>query len=572
MARGLFFLLNITTMLLVITGLSANGQERHVASTISSVTIFADRAQVTRTCSEALPAGEQLLIFDHLPESIDRNSITVDGSGNGLLQEVKFRQEPLAGYADSLTRALSAERLKLEEAIAADDDRIKQMGSERQFVENIAMKVTDHGTTQQAVAPDLDSQKWQAMLDFYRNRLEAIDRDIRETTRSRGDLNDSLSALSFRMANIGRDPKGSRNQAVAAIYLKEPGQIHLDLSYIVYGPSWSPSYELRAKTGEKTLTVTYKATIRQNTGEDWTNAGLKLSTARPSIGGAQPDLPPWRIDFYAPPPPLFAQRRETSILNKRASNSFSAPVPAGNAYGGGGGGGGGGAGGDMAGLEPPLEVQAASVSSGSINAVFEIPGATTVESDNEEHTATIMTKEFAATFRYSTVPKLSPHAYLKAKIKNETDFPLLPGSAGIFLNNTFVATSKVEEVQPGQEFWTFLGVDEGIKVERKLINRIEEQCGMFSKKRKITFSYEISVTNSHAADEEIVVFDQLPLSGNEEIHVDLIEPKWKENTAELHKNDQDILEWYYKIKPEEKIVVPLKFSVEYPEGKTVSGL
>jgi uncharacterized protein (TIGR02231 family) len=561
------FHLRITPIVLVITSLGAFGQERHVASSISAVTIFADRAQVTRTCSEELPAGEQLLIFDHLPESIEQSSITVDGSGNGLLKEVKFRQEPLAGYADSLTRALSIERIKLEDAIAAADDRIKQRGSERQFVENIAMKVTDHGTTQQAVAPDLDSQKWQTMLDFYRTRLEAIDQDIRETTRTRGDLNDSLGALVARMANIGRDPRGSRNQAVVAVYLKEQGQLTINLSYVVIGPSWSPSYELRAKTGEKTLSMTYKATIRQNTGEDWTNAGLKLSTARPSIGGAQPNLIPWRIDFYTPPEPRALLRERVQGL--QMANSILAPAPAGKEYGFAGGGGGGGG---IAGLAPPLEVPAAAVSSGGVNAVFEIPGATTIKSDNEEHTATIMTKEFAASFRYSTVPKLSPHAFLKAKIKNETDYPLLAGSAGIFLNNTFVATSKVEEVQPGQEFWTFLGADDGIKVERKLINRVEEQGGMFSKKTKITFNYEISVTNGHAAEEEVVVFDQLPLSGNEEIHVDLIEPRWKENTAELHKNDQDILEWYYKIKPDEKIVVPLKFSVEYPEGKNVPGL
>ena len=127
-------------------------------------------------------------------------------------------------------------------------------------------------------------------------------------------------------------------------------------------------------------------------------------------------------------------------------------------------------------------------------------------------------------------------------------------------------------MEPGEEFWTFLGVDEGIKIEHKLINRLQEQVGTFSKKTRITASYQISVTNNHQSDEEIVVFDQLPISGNEEIKVELIDPKWKENTPELHKNDQDILEWYYKMKPAEKVLIPLKYSVEFPEGKSVPGL
>jgi len=553
-----------SVLILSLMASGASAAERTVTSKITSVTVFSDRAQVTRSCAETLPAGEQQLVFDNLPQSVENTSLAVDGSGAGVLRDVKFRQEQSAGNTDSLALFLTKQKRKLEEAIAVADDKKRLRTGEKQFVENISLKVTERGNVQQAVQPELDSMKWQKMVAFYRNRTESLDREIRETERIKRDLSDSLSALNRKIADLGRTAGDGRNQTVVTVFMKEAGRCALDLSFIVYGPSWRPAYEFRMVSTKKTLKMTYKGILRQNTGEDWTDAEIKLSTAQPYIGGSQPELSPWHINFYTAQP-----RSQLRLAKQKPYGRAEAPAPA------------------MANMmeaeaaakedgyiapEPALETVEAAVESGTMSALFAIPGKTSVASDNQQHTLTITTKEFPASFRYSSVPKLSARAYLKAKARNETDYPLMAGASSVFLDNTFVTNSTLDQVAPGQEFWTFLGVDEAIKVEYKRLNRFEKDQGILGKKRKVEFDYLITITNNRKTEEEIVVWDQLPISGDEDIKVVLLEPKWKENTAGLKKNELQYLEWYYKMKPAEKITVPFKFTVEYPEGKTVSGL
>jgi uncharacterized protein (TIGR02231 family) len=316
-------------------------------------------------------------------------------------------------------------------------------------------------------------------------------------------------------------------------------------------------------SAKKTLKMTYKGTLRQNTGEEWNDAEIRLSTAQAYVGGNQPELSPWHINFYSPVPyPQYglakSKRLEMRAAAPAMANLMEAEAPAKE---------------DQYIAPPPeLAVAEAGVESGALNAVFAIPGKTTVASDNQAHTVTIITKELPAAFRYSSVPKLSARAYLKAKAINETDFPLLKGASSVFLDNTFITNSTLENVAPGQEFWTFLGVDEAMKVEHKRLNRFEKDQGILGKKRKVEFDYLITITNNRKTEEEIVVWDQLPIPGDGDIKVELVEPKWKENTAGLKKNEQQYLEWYFKMKAGEKINIPFKFTVEYPEGKTVTGL
>ncbi|MBT4331776.1 MAG: DUF4139 domain-containing protein, partial [Candidatus Cloacimonetes bacterium] len=215
---------------------------------------------------------------------------------------------------------------------------------------------------------------------------------------------------------------------------------------------------------------------------------------------------------------------------------------------------------------------ASTVESGATSVVFDIDGSNTIKSDNEPHLVTITIQEFPAGFRYSTIPKHSQFAYLKAKVKNGSDYPFLPGDTNVFLDNNFVANSYIKAVAPTEEFWTFLGVDESIKVEYKFVKKFDETGGLFVEKNKKIFEYLIKITNNKKTQEEIVVWDQLPISQNENIKVKLIEPAYKEDTDILKINEHKYIEWFFQPKPGEEIIIPFKYSVEYPIDTQIEGL
>ncbi len=51
--------------------------------------------------------------------------------------------------------------------------------------------------------------------------------------------------------------------------IKEEGDVQLLVSYVVSNASWTPKYDLRVSSVERTMHVSYFGMVQQNTGEDW---------------------------------------------------------------------------------------------------------------------------------------------------------------------------------------------------------------------------------------------------------------------------------------------------------------
>jgi hypothetical protein len=86
------------------------------------------------------------------------------------------------------------------------------------------------------------------------------------------------------------------------------------------------------------------------------------------------------------------------------------------------------------------------------------------------------------------------------------------------------------------------------------------------------FDYIIEITNNKKTEEEIVVWDQIPIANSEDIKVTLIEPDMEKENNTVKMDDYKYLEWFYKVKPTEKIRIPFKFTVESPKNQNLSGM
>jgi len=218
----------------------------------------------------------------------------------------------------------------------------------------------------------------------------------------------------------------------------------------------------------------------------------------------------------------------------------------------------------------------ASVKSKATSAFFAVPGTWTILGDREQIKVTIAQFPVSAHFRYSTVPKLAPRAYLKAKVKNTSPYILLAGEGSVFLDSDFVAVTSLELTPVDFEFWLFLGVDEEIAVTHKLVKQVKSKAGsLLTTTTKETYEYLITLTNNKKAPAEVVVWDQLPISSDKRIGVQLIEPEVStsvEGSAPVKKNDLEYIEWYFVLKPGQLRNVPFKFSVETPKDSAVFGL
>jgi len=529
-------------------------------SRITAATVYNDRAEITRTTIQMLEKGEHALVFQMLPKSIEENSIQVKGSGNAVLKDVKFRPVYFDDFPDDMIKSLSDQQQNCADEIAELDDRIKHAQKEKGFVEDIAKRLT--ATTENSESFEMDPAKWIKMVEFYRTKQDELDREIRGAGREKKSIKNKLDRIMMELEAAGRSRQKEKKQLEVLVKMNEPGELVLSIIYIVYGPTWYPVYDLRISTDDKKMNIAYHAYIQQDTEEDWDDIELKLSTARPGISGQQPELSPWRVSIRRPEVPRLPAAASMASPDRAAMKQmFQADeLPEeevlmlkedGTDY---------------------MEAPQTSVTTGATSVVFSVEGRNSVKSDNNQYRVTILMRDFPGYFRYSSVPKLAQYSYLKARVKNDTEYPFLPGTTNIFLDNNFVANAEMDLVSPSEEFWTSLGVDEGMKIEYKFLKKYEMTEGVFSKTTKLVYEYLIIVKNNKKSEEDLVIWDQLPVSGNEEIKVALIEPEYRKDSPALKIDDNSYIEWFFRPKPGEEIRVPFKFSVEYPRNISLTGL
>ena len=535
---------------------------------ITQVTVYADRAEVVRTFKGRLEAGEQTLVFDRLPGATRLDQLRVEGRGAFTLVDIRPETIQTKEVANAQVRAL-------QDALKAQDLRqqaLNQTEARLTFQKSALDKMLARLTTagKESANPEMDPLKWAAFLDFQDKQLAEVDRQLLALQTDREAVRAEVDRLNRELGALRGNERRSRLLAKVNLDVRQAGEVEVNLSYLVRGPSWSPSYDMRADTKAKTLEVTYRAEVRQATGEDWQGVSLRLSTAQPGLAGREPKMDPWFLT-KAEAVAFAGTVSGGLVVNGRAENRiqmFNEVKLMGNSMTTSG----------VAGSDPLKRMEAmderrASVQAGGTAATFVIDRKSDILADNKPAQVTVMRESFPAYFRHTCVPKLSPFVYLKAKAVNKTGFTFLPGPTAVFLDGAFVAQANLDLVPSGQDFWTYLGVDQGVSVERKVLARREETTGVFGKKTlRTVFDQVFKLKNGKATDIELVLWDQVPASNHEDIKVVFEEPRYEKDTDDLKLNESKFLEWRLPLKAGAKQDLPFRFAVERPEDIQVVGL
>ncbi len=213
------------------------------------------------------------------------------------------------------------------------------------------------------------------------------------------------------------------------------------------------------------------------------------------------------------------------------------------------------------------ETVVAEVSNEGSVVTFKLNSGGNIPSDGAPHKTTIFNDDYPSSCDYVAMPRLVSFAYLQAKVKNSANgATLLPGKANIFRDNMFVGTTNLENVAPGQEFKINLGIDEGLKIERDLVERQVDKK-LMSSQRRITYGYRLIITNLLNQETYLTLTEQLPVSRNEQIKVRLTR-----TNPQIQLGEMGILEWELTLPAAEKREIYYQFTVEHPPELTVIGL
>ena len=531
-----------------------------VDSKISAVTVYTDRAVVTRTAQVDLTPGLTELVFANLPESLNERSLQVSGSGSAqaTILDVSAKQTYVDFTPNARVKELEDQLKALGKQMRGLEDRGALLGAQTDTLVRLEA-VLFAPPTKDTPRPELKDLG--TSLAYLAEQRAKIVGERASLDEQKAELTQKIAAVEAQLSEL----RGSGGRAFKTVTVRlqaaQAGRLDLALAYTVPGAGWTPGYDARVTSGERAVAIDYFGLVRQSTGEDWSNVALTLSTARPSLGGAAPVLSAWNLDVWLPRPmPVAAAAPAAARMSYGANDARQVNMQTltSNAA-------------EDAELKlESFEVSAASarLQAGATSAAFKIAVASTVPSDNSPQKVPITSAKLAANPEYLTVPKRQATAFLTAKVVNSTDYPLLGGAMNVFLDGTFVATSNLRTVMAGEKFDLALGADEGIAVKHKRVQRFAEETGFTSKTTRITYEYLITIQNNKRTAERVIVADQIPLSRNEKIVIKQVLPDPKEAKP----TDEGTLKWTLDLKPGEKRDLTVKFTVEHPNDVNVSGL
>ena len=535
-------------------------------SRISAVTVYADRAVVTRTATLDIAAtGQQELVFNNLPASLVEQSLQVSGRGTAqvTILDVAARTAYLDFTPNDRVKALEDELRGLEKQTRGLDDAGKLLDQQEQSLVRIEGALTAPPAKE---TPRASLDELAKLLAFLTGQRAQVSSDRAALDTQREALQAKIEAVQQQLNEL----RGAGGRSVKTVTVRlaaaSTGQLDLALSYALPGAAWAPAYDARLRTDERAVELTYFGVVRNNTGEDWKAVALTLSTARPSMGGGAPELDPWIVDVMQARP-MAAMRRDKMMMADEAT----APMQefAGNFVA------------KAAAPAPRPIVEAATISaaveSTATSATFKIPVAVTLASDNSTQKVGITTFKLAANLQYQATPKVREAAFLSAYTTNTSDYPLLAGAMNTFLDGTFVATSQLKTVMSGEKFELALGADEGVAIKRKLVNRFTEDTGLTSSGRRTTYEVLVTVTNNKKTAERVVFKEGVPLSRDEKIVVKILTPAERDTGTkaapkEVTMEEDGKLVWRLDLKPGEKREIPLKYSIEHPANLAVTGI
>ncbi|MBA3017601.1 MAG: mucoidy inhibitor MuiA family protein [Proteobacteria bacterium] len=519
-----------------------------IQSKIDAVTVYPDRAMITRTADIDLVKGSQeLLVIDNLPTYIIDDSVRVMGQGSvkAKISGVKIKRIFLQEHQQKKIEELLSELEKLNDENKGLEATLESLNVQKKFIESIKISTSDK-ISKELYIQKADTKNWDKVLDFIYQKLGRINEQAILFDQEKRGLLKKIKAIEAELNRYRNQRSPEKKLVEIAIEAEAKGKMTLKINYLITGASWIPSYDVRVDLDKSELCLNYFGIIRQRTGEDWNDVKLSLSTAKPHISGLLPELDPWYIDFRQP---VFKQAMKRALADTVMQEAYKPSSP-----------------------QEELKQETAYAESRGTSVTFNIKKRETILGKDEPFKTTITQEELQAKLSYICTPKLYEFAFLKAEIVNDTKYPFIEGEVSIFLGENYIGKSKIDAIPIDKTFDLHLGIDERIHVERRLIGEKADKS-FIGKKAVHSYTYRITIENLIKEEKRIIVHDQVPVARHPDIQVKLVRSVPAMVTKEdVQEESPGLLEWELSLPAQKTKTIEFEFSVAFPKSMRVKGL
>lgn len=532
-------------------------------SRITSVTVFTDRAAITREAVMDVPAGAHTVVFEGMPIGLYPDSLRAEGTG---AQQVVFgaisqKVNTQADFIRPQEKALQDQIRVLEDHKLVLSAQSAALAKKKEFYQSLMAEAAAR-TREERADFNLKPEQWAAAADTVMKGFEDSERAIIGLSLQGRELDEQLQKL---RTDLNQLYTGSRQDYAVTLPLEaaKAGRVTISLSYQISGATWRPVYDARLNTETGALDIVQYGAVQQNTGEEWKGVALSLSTAQPHRGSSLPDLTPMWLSLFQPYAAKIHQgfvRAGAPAASPVASNIVSeeALMMDGAAM-------------EDKALEK-AEIRAAQIDTGGFTAEYRIPGPSTVLSDGTESKLLVGSFETDSVLQVHVKPQLSADAYLVAKMTLKGDAPILPGGLSLFRDNAYVGQGEIPLLRPGKDHNLFFGIDDQIDVKRELLKEESGDGGLLNRDNVRERRFITTVQNLRKKPVTLALTESTPVSADEKIVATILKDATTPGYESDIQNKKGVLQWVRTLAPGEKGDIKLGWKVTWPKDSEISGL
>ncbi len=531
------------------------------ASRIDAVTVFPQGADVVREVEIDVPAGEHSLILKDLPQTIDPQSIRIEGvsSEDLLVGSVDTRNKFQGQTDDSKRKAIETQIRDLQFERQALDLSISDFNQQRMILLNLADKQLVPPTTTDTVKT-IDAAQLGSLLDLVGQKLSSLSTSVLTAQKRQRDIDEKTNELSAALGELS-PAEEYRTEVVVNVEANAALKGALRVSYRVQDASWVPFYDARLAIGngkaKPMLDLVHRADVTQNTGEVWNNVELTLSTARPNGATAAPDLPGWevsKVEELVPITPAAAQEMGAVKMDLSEVGELK----------------------DSIGKKEKIQFsrraiaqKQAAIETAGFQANYVIAGRVSVDNAGQSKKVRITSGQMQAELSAVTVPRIDPTAYLTATFKVAGSGPQLPGVVNLFRDGTYVGQGNLPLLNPTEEAKLGFGADDLIKVTRNEVKRVTGEEGLLTSSNVDERAWDITVKNLHDLTIPVRVIDRVPFTASKDIEITELPTMTPTTVRDLEKQ-RGVLAWDFTLEPQAENSLKTGYKITWPEGMRVS--
>lgn len=567
------------------------------SSRLTSVTVYQSNALVTREVDVPEGTGTMELVVTPLPPQTVNNSLYSEGTDGIRVLTTRFRTRPIkedtreeVRKLEAQIKTLAAAAQKLQSDVRAVEQNLALLAKLENFTAATLATTTEKGMLNSEASIKLATYVMQSR-DEKSKEIVSLQQQIQSNQEQSAFAQRQLQELSAGTNKTERD-------AVIVVDKKNAAAGKVRLHYLVDSAFWRPQYKLRAGTKEKEpVQLEYLAAIVQQSGEDWSNVNLILSTAQPMFNAAPPELKtlevtvvpraqvPVQAQAASPnspyaglPQPAAELGKQVRSLRGKAQKDFNDNRDAsGNTlYN------------QAAALQQTLDLLQPQETSAVLNVkpggeaatdegpsvTYHLRGKLSVPSRHDEQIIEVAKLEMTPEYYYKAVPILTPHVYRLANLTNRSEYILLPGEATMYLGTDFVGRMNLPLVAIGEQFTAGFGVDPQIQVQRQLVEKSRSTQGG---NQVLKYEYRLLVSSYKGSSVKLQLWDRLPHAENETAGVSLIKASPDLSSDALYLREQrpqNLLRWDLTVEPgmngEKALAVKYDFKLELDRQMLIS--